>query len=622
MNNPYLHDLHEKALSLPIEPGVYIMKNAQGKIIYIGKAKILKNRVTSYFRSVEKHLPKVYRMVENVKDFEYIVTDSEFEALILECSMIKLHSPKYNILLKDDKGYNYIRINPQEYSRITAAKQKNEEGQYLGPYTSSFVVKQTVDEANKVFMLPTCSRRFPQEIGKGRPCLNYYIKQCSGLCRGKITLEEHQNTVSEALDFIRGGGAASIKRLSEKMEQAAEELQFELAAYYRDRINAIHKITEEQKVIFAGNKSLDVIALVKNEEEASVGILKFRDGRLTDKEDIPLGAVGDHEEALSEFITGYYYTRQDVPTQVWLDSPAGDMELLEQFLREQAGRKVELSVPSRGEGRRLVEMARNNAAQAVARVHKRSGREIAALDQLGRLLGLAKPPAYIEAYDISNIGSSTIVGGMVAFENGRPLKSAYRKFKINDLVQTDDYAAMCQMLSRRLAHYEEEKESGQGFGRLPDLILLDGGKGHVSVVTPVVRSMGFQIPIFGMVKDDRHRTRAIAANGGEIALSSLRQAFTLVAAIQEEVHRYSIGFSRQRHKTTSFELSLSKAPGIGETRARNLYKQFRTFTAIQNASVQELAKVKGMNQRAAQELYDHLHDGVDSMAETSDNEPM
>ncbi len=610
MNNPNLSLLRDKAARLPLEPGVYIMKDKSGQIIYVGKAKLLRNRVSSYFRSVEKHLPKVYRMVEHVQDFEFIVTDSEFEALILECSLIKQHTPKYNILLKDDKGYSYIKVWPKRYSRLAAALQKGEEGDYLGPYISSYVVKQTVDEANKVFKLPTCGRKFPEEIGKGRPCLNYHIKQCMGVCRGNITEEEYNAVLADALDFIRDGGAKSIKILTEKMEEAAENLEFERAARYRDRIRAIGRIAEQQKVVSIKQDSLDVIATVQSGDDLWAGILCFRGGRLVDKKDLKLGGVGSQDELLSGLLSGYYYKRGDIPKKIYTDAECADKALLESWLSGEAGHKVELSVPRRGEGVRLVEMARNNAAQTAALALRRGGRELAALDELGRLLGLESPPAYIEAYDISNIGSDTIVGGMVVFCDGKPLKAAYRKFSIRETVGTpDDYASMCEMLRRRFEEYAKAAENGitVGFGRMPDLILLDGGKGHVGAVLPLLRGMGVTVPVFGMVKDDRHRTRAIAADGGELSMTSLRAAFNLVTSIQDEVHRYSISYSRAKHQTSSLELRLEAAPGIGPARARALYLRFRSMKAVSAASVDELATTPGMNRSAAERLYNYLH---------------
>ncbi|MBC8584583.1 excinuclease ABC subunit UvrC [Youxingia wuxianensis] len=608
MDGQKIKKLSEKAKKLPLLPGVYIMKNRAGEIIYIGKAKALKNRVSSYFRSVEKHLPKVYKMVENVEDFDYIVTDSEFEALVLECSMIKLHSPKYNILLKDDKGYSYIKVTPAPYSRLKAVLQKeDDQAEYIGPYMSSFVVKQTVEEANKVFKLPTCNRKFPQEFRKGRPCLNFHIKQCMGVCKGKISQKDYDEIFAQALEYIKGGGSRSIEAMRRQMEIYAENLQFEKAAQLRDRLKAISKINEQQKVVFASSPEQDIIALQQGENETCAVVLKFRQERLVDKEDFILGGVGNLQESRLEFLLRYYTTRQDIPKKIQLDGEMEDIDIVSQLLSEQAGHKVEVHIPKRGEQLKLVEMAKTNAAEKLSQRTQRTGREVAVLDELARLLGLPKPPGYIEAYDISNIGSETVVGGMIVFENGHPLRKAYRKFNIKTVAGTDDYASMSEVLSRRFQRYLNPQQQDEAFDRLPDLILLDGGKGHVSVITPLLRGMGINVPVFGMVKDDKHRTRAIAAGGGEIAINSSRSAFTLISSIQEEVHRYSIAFSRGRHQKSSFEMSLTKCPRIGQERAAQIYKHFKTIKAIKSATAQELAQVKGMTRPAAEKLYEFLH---------------
>ncbi|MCI5801193.1 MAG: excinuclease ABC subunit UvrC [Oscillospiraceae bacterium] len=606
MNNPRLPYLREKVRLLPKEPGVYLMRDKNDRIIYVGKAKALKNRVSSYFRSVEKHTEKVYKMVENVYDFNTIVTDSEFEALVLECSLIKQHAPKYNILLKDDKGYHYIKVtDPEGWSRIQAAMQRQEDdARYIGPYISSYVVRQTVEEANRAFQLPTCSRRFPQDFKKTRPCLNFYIKQCMGVCRGKIPLPEYREQVSEALDFIRGGSAKSIERLTGMMEQASGEMEFEKAAAYRDRIRAIQKITEHQKVVFSKTPEQDVVSFAQTDRMTAAAVLKFREERLVDKEDFLLPEAGELSALRREFLMGYYDA--DIPKVIAVDGEVEDRELLERLFSEKAGRKVSVSLPQRGDNARLVEMAKNNAAQRLAQETARSNRDVAALDDLARLLGLSRPPVYIEAYDISNIGAGTVVAGMAAFENGKPKKDAYKKFNLRGFEAPDDYACMREVISRRFSHYEEEKETGRGFGRLPDLILLDGGRGHVAAVRPVLEGMGFDIPVFGMVKDDRHRTRAIARDGGEIAISAQKGAFDLVTRIQDEVHRFAITYSRSKHRKSSLELTLTRAPGIGPARARELYRRFKTLRAMREATVDQLAGTPGMTRPAAEALHRYL----------------
>ncbi len=628
MDNPRLEYLREKVKKLPLQPGIYIMKDKKGQIIYIGKAKALKNRVSSYFRSVEKHTPKVYRMVENVWDFEYIVTSSEFEALVLECSFIKQHTPKYNILLKDDKGYHYIRVGGGEYGKITACHQPQKDGaRYLGPYISGYVVKQTVDEVNKVFLLPTCNRNFPQEIGKQRPCLNYHIKQCMAPCSGKISPQEYAEALEEAVSFLKGSSANIQKILTQKMMQAAEAMQYEKAARYRDRIRAIQGLAENQKVVSIRYEEEDVIALVQSSVKCCAVVLQFRDYRLVDKEYFMLDELSEFaqnasltdskeqavepmmQELRTQFVLRYYDMKQQVPKAVVLDGPPSCQQELEEYLCQKAQRSVQLLLPQKGDQMKLLQMAKENASQQIAEQTRRTSREISALDELARLLGLHQVPNYIEAYDISNIGSETIVAGMVVFEGGRPLKGAYRKFSVRSVVgKPDDYASMREVLTRRLERYEQHKQEGVGFGRLPDLILLDGGRGHVAAVKPLVRQMGFDIPIFGMAKDDRHRTRSIATEDGELSVSSFRAAFDLLTSIQDEVHRFSIGYSRSKHASRAMESVLRSVEGIGEKRAKNLFLRFRTLKAMEAATVEQLEETPGMTHLTALNLYRYLHE--------------
>lgn len=628
MDNPRLEYLREKVKKLPLQPGIYIMKDKKGQIIYIGKAKALKNRVSSYFRSVEKHTPKVYRMVENVWDFEYIVTSSEFEALVLECSFIKQHTPKYNILLKDDKGYHYIRVGGGEYGKITACHQPQKDGaRYLGPYISGYVVKQTVYEVNKVFLLPTCNRNFPQEIGKQRPCLNYHIKQCMAPCSGKISPQEYAEALEEAVSFLKGSSANIQKILTQKMMQAAEAMQYEKAARYRDRIRAIQGLAENQKVVSIRYEEEDVIALVQSSVKCCAVVLQFRDYRLVDKEYFMLDELSEFaqnasltdskeqavepmmQELRTQFVLRYYDMKQQVPKAVVLDGPPSCQQELEEYLCQKAQRSVQLLLPQKGDQMKLLQMAKENASQQIAEQTRRTSREISALDELARLLGLHQVPNYIEAYDISNIGSETIVAGMVVFEGGRPLKGAYRKFSVRSVVgKPDDYASMREVLTRRLERYEQHKQEGVGFGRLPDLILLDGGRGHVAAVKPLVRQMGFDIPIFGMAKDDRHRTRTIATEDGELSVSSFRAAFDLLTSIQDEVHRFSIGYSRSKHASRAMESVLRSVEGIGEKRAKNLFLRFRTLKAMEAATVEQLEETPGMTHLTALNLYRYLHE--------------
>ena len=601
-------ELRTRAMRLPLSPGVYLMHDKTGKIIYVGKAKALKNRVSQYFGSEKNHDAKVRRMVANVDTFEYILTDSEFEALVLECSLIKQYSPKYNILLKDDKGYHYIRVSSGPWPRISEAKRIADDGaEYIGPYISSWSVRQSVDEAQKIFRLPSCSRKFPKDIGKGRPCLYYYIKQCCAPCREKIREEEYRESVADALEFLRGGSAKSIRALTEKMNEAAEKLEFERAARLRDRIAAIRKMGARQKVVASRIKEQDVIALTQGSEKSCFEVFRFQNGRLCDRETFLIGEVGDAKEARGEFLERYYSMRSRIPPRVSLDGPSENEALLSRWLTEKAGKKVTLVVPQKGEQAQLVQMCRSNAAEQLAQTMGRTGREASALDELAHLLGLSEPPAYIEAYDISNLAGGENVAGMVVFENGRPLRSAYRKFKIRTVTGQDDYASLREVISRRLEEYRKKKDTGEGFGRLPDLILLDGGKGQVSAVRPVLEESGLQIPLFGMVKDDRHRTRAIAKDGGEIAINSSRSAFTLVSSIQEEVHRFAIGYHRQARKKAAISSSLTEIAGVGPTRAKSLLRHFQTIAALRSADAEEIAKVPGMTKPVAERVYFAFH---------------
>ena len=598
--------LRKKAMSLPLLPGVYIMKNADGEIIYIGKAKALKNRVSQYFGSQNRHPIKVRKMVENVDRFDYIVTGSEFEALVLECSLIKQHSPKYNILLKDDKGYSYIRISEGEYRKISAVFNKKDDGsEYIGPYLSSYSVRQSVDAANKIFKLPQCNKVFPRDFGKSRPCLNYYISQCCGLCTGKIKKSDYDEAVDGAIAFLKGDSRDIIADLRAKMEKAAEELDFEQAAKLRDRINSIERIKEKQKVVYKSVEEQDVFATADIDGSVCLAVLRFSNGRLFDSEHFFFDDPGDKEGMRSDFITSYYSMRDNIPKRVTVDGEVADRELLEQWLSEKKGKKVTVFVPARGEQLEIVNMCRKNAEEKLAIKKGRTGREIAVLDELKDLLGLKKTPEYIESYDISHTAGQDSVAGMIVFKGGKPYRKAYKRFSIKSFDGNDDYRAMNEVLTRRFSEYEKSKDSTEGFGKLPDLILLDGGVGQVHAVEPVLREFGLKIPLFGMVKDNRHRTRAISGDGGEIAINSKRQVFTLVSEIQNEVHRFSVAYHHQKHAKRGLSLSLTEIEGVGEKRASALLKYFKTITAIKNAEVDELSKAPGITSAVAQNIYDY-----------------
>ena len=604
MSGDRLTALRQKAMALPLQPGVYIMKDAADHIIYIGKAKKLKNRVSQYFGSDQNHTEKVRQMVAHVDHFDYIVVNSEFEALVLECSLIKQHRPKYNILLKDDKGYHYIRVSPPPYSRLSEAKQTAEDGaRYIGPFMSSYAVKQAVDEANKIFRLSTCGRPLAYGRRSGeRPCLNHHIGQCCAPCTGRVDPEEYGERVNAAVEFLTQGSARTMAALQQRMEQAAEQLDFEQAARLRDRIRAIRAMSQRQNVVLSRVEEQDVIALTQGSGVACFEVFRFTGGRLRDQEHFLLDETADAAELRTAFLQRYYTMRDQVPPQVTLDGPVEDAPLLERWLSEKAGRRVHIVQPKIGDQARLIELCRHNAAEHIARQVGVTGRETAALEDIRQLLGLAHTPAYIECYDISHTAGQDAVAGMVVYENGRPLRSAYRRFRIQAAGAADDYGAMAEVLTRRLAEYAAHAEESVGFGRRPDLILLDGGEGQVSAVQPVMQRAGLDIPVFGLVKDDRHRTRAIALAGGEIAIQQKRAAFTLLSGIQEEVHRYAITYHRERRKKSTISTALLEIEGIGPARAKALLRQFGSLSAIRRASVEELLLVKGMTRPAAEAI--------------------
>ncbi len=603
--NEKLPLLRKKAMSLPLLPGVYIMKNSKNEIIYIGKAKKLKNRVSQYFGSQNNHSIKVRKMVENVNDFDYIVTDSEFEALVLECSLIKQHTPKYNILLKDDKGYSYIEISGDKYKKISAVLQKsNKSGvEYIGPFTSSYSVKQSVDTANKIFKLYQCNKSFPRDFRKSRPCLNYYISQCCGVCTGKVSEKEYSESFNQALKFLRGDTQDVINELSEKMTAASENLDFENAAKFRDKINAINKMKDKQKVVFGNIRQQDVFASAENNGTTCLEVLRFNDNKLYDSEHFFFESSDESEELQrTEYITSFYGIRDNIPKRITLEGEVEDSELLEKWLSEKKGQKVEIFVPSRnGIQAEIVKMCKENAIEKLALHQGKSGKTVAVLEELQNLLGLKKTPEYIESYDISHTAGSDAVGGMVVFKDGKPYKKAYRHFAIKSF-SNDDYGSMNEVLTRRFNEYFLHKDQEEGFGKLPDLILLDGGQGQVNAVLPVLKEFGLDISVFGMVKDGKHRTRAIAYDGGEIEINSKRQVFTLISDIQNEVHRFSIEYHHKKHQKNGMSLSLTKINGIGQAKAKALLKHFKTISAIKNATAEELMQVKGINKELAENI--------------------
>lgn len=602
-------ELYEKACALPLLPGIYIIRDKSGTIIYIGKAKRLRTRVSQYFRAGVPHEEKVTRMVEAAFEFDVIVTATENEALLLEASQIKTHKPKYNILLKDDKGYKYIKISGDEWPRITSEYKKEKDGaDYIGPYMSGFAVNNLVQTTCDSFLLPRCTRRFPQDFGKARPCLYAHIGKCMAVCTGKVKHKTYLETIETATSLIKGSKSGIIKMMEERMEEAAENLEFEKAALLRDQITAIQRMDENQTVIREGEKDLDVIAFAKAPSAACAAVLRFRGGRLCDKREFIFHGTSTTEALQDEFLSRYYLENEaDIPKVIAVEAELPEQDALQQVLSEKHGSKVRIYTPERGAAAKQVQTAYVNAVERLARESGRTRREEKTLDELAGLLGLEATPAIIESYDISNWGDGTSVCGMVVFENGKPKKSGYRRFKIKSVLGTDDYASMTEALLRRAAEYDSGAK-GQ-FGQKPDLILLDGGRGQVSAGAAALKDTGLAgVPLFGMVKDNHHRTRGIITqNGEEIALSMHRGPFTFVTAIQDETHRFAIDYQRRAAKGKTFSSTLTSIPGVGPATAKALMAHFKTLRAISEAPKEELNKAKGVNKKAAEAVYNHFH---------------
>ena len=601
--------LWEKAKMLPLLPGVYIIRDKEGQIIYIGKAKRLRTRVSQYFREGVPHDAKVTKMISHAFEFDVIVTQSEFEALVLECSQIKQHKPKYNILLKDDKGYSYVKVTREKWPRLSAALQKDDENaDYYGPFTSSFAVREMVEAASDVFRLPRCTRRFPQDIGKGRPCLNAHIGKCMAVCSGKIRNEDYREAVESALHMIRHGQADIMKTLKARMEDAAGRLDFERAALIRDQLAAIEKVSRGQKVVRSEVAEQDVIAFAGSANAVCAAILRFREGRLADKREFLFQDTQDIAALRDEFLPRYYLEDTEfIPKSIAVDEAPAGAQHLQRLLSETKGAKVQLYVPQRGDTKKLVEMARTNAFERLARESGRYAREQRALDETAHLLGLAAPPRVIESYDISNWGDGTSVAGMVVFEDGKPKKAGYRRFKMHTVPGTDDYASMAETLARRAAEYE--KGINSQFKIKPDLLLIDGGRGQVAAVRAALAGTRLaDVPVFGMVKDSKHRTRGLVdAAGREIALAMHRGPFTFITSIQDETHRWANDYRRRLQKGRAYSSTLEAVPGVGPATAKALLAHFKTVGAVRAASLDELCAAKGVSKRAASAVWNAFH---------------
>lgn len=601
--------LWEKAKMLPLLPGVYIIRDKEGQIIYIGKAKRLRTRVSQYFREGVPHDAKVTKMISHAFEFDVIVTQSEFEALVLECSQIKQHKPKYNILLKDDKGYSYVKVTREKWPRLSAALQKDDENaDYYGPFTSSFAVREMVEAASDVFRLPRCTRRFPQDIGKGRPCLNAHIGKCMAVCSGKIRNEDYREAVESALHMIRHGQADIMKTLKARMKDAAGRLDFERAALIRDQLAAIEKVSRGQKVVRSEVAEQDVIAFAGSANAVCAAILRFREGRLADKREFLFHDTQDIAALRDEFLPRYYLEDTEfIPKSIAVDEAPAGAQHLQRLLSETKGAKVQLYVPQRGDTKKLVEMARTNAFERLARESGRYAREQRALDETAHLLGLAAPPRVIESYDISNWGDGTSVAGMVVFEDGKPKKAGYRRFKMHTVPGTDDYASMAETLARRAAEYE--KGTNSQFKIKPDLLLIDGGRGQVAAVCAALAGTRLAgVPVFGMVKDSKHRTRGLVdAAGREIALAMHRGPFTFITSIQDETHRWANDYRRRLQKGRAYSSTLEAVPGVGPATAKALLAHFKTVGAVRAASLDELCAAKGVSKRAASAVWNAFH---------------
>ena len=611
-------ELYQKACMLPLLPGVYIIRDKKDEIIYIGKAKRLRVRVSQYFREGVPHDNKVTQMIAHADHFDIIVCQSEFEALVLEASQIKAHQPKYNILLKDGKGYSYIKVTKEEWPRLSFALQKEEDGaEYIGPYTSAFAAREMAETAMDVFRLPRCAKRFPQDLGKGRPCLNAHIGKCMGVCSGKISQEDYNQAVRGAVRLIRYGKKEILKSLQQRMEEAAERLEFETAALLRDQIAAIQKLSAGQKVVVDPSLEMDVVALAGTPSSVCAAVLRFREGRLTDKREFVFHDTADLEAVREEFLPRYYLDDEEqVPRIIAVDAMPASGEALREALSKKRGSEVQLYVPQRGDKAQLIEMARTNAVERLARESGRYAREEKLLDELAALLGLSAPPRRIESYDISNWGDASSVCGMVSFQDGKPYKAGYRRFQIRSVAGTDDYASLAETVARRAAEYEKYAalaEAGQpsdnAFGCKPDLLLMDGGRGQVTAAKQALAGTALaDVPLYGMVKDNRHRTRAIVdAEGREIVLQMNRGVFTLVTAIQDETHRYANAYRKQQMKKKSYAVSLTGVPGVGPKLAKALLNQFGSVGAVRQASAEELAKTPGVGPKLAESIYAYFH---------------
>ena len=597
-------ELKEKALSLPYAPGVYIMRDKADKVIYVGKAKKLKNRVSQYFQDTASHTPKTRMMVSKIDHFDTIVAASEFEALVLECSLIKRYLPKYNILLKDDKGYPYLRLNMKDvYPRITLVSKTADDGaSYYGPFGSRGVTQDVMEAIQLTLKLPGCHKQFPRDIGKERPCLNYHMNQCAGWCQENKTCTEYRQTMEQARQLLQGNYKQVADSIRKQMLSAAENLEFELAASLRDRLNAVESLGQKQLVTAGTLADTDVVGYGETETKACFAVLHFSNGNLLDKEYEIFQRPDDKAEAVSSLMKQFYLSRGLAPKIVLLPFALEDSELFSQLMEQRFGRSSRLRIPQRGDNVRLVELANKNALEEAERATGKEERTSAVLSMIGKMLSI-EPPNRIESYDISNISGTDIVGGMVVFQSGKPKRSDYKRFKLEGLTGQDDYGSMRQVLLRRFTHYLSEDK---GFSEKPDLLLIDGGTVHARVAADALRELGLTLPVFGMVKDDRHRTRALVTpEGKEISMETNQTVFSLIGNIQEETHRFAITYHRQLRSKRLRYSELDGIPGIGPKRKQQLLRQFKSLSAIAQATLPELERL--LPKDAAAAVYSHFH---------------
>lgn len=619
-----MFQIEEELKKLPGQPGVYIMHDAKDAIIYVGKAISLKNRVRQYFQSSRDKTAKIRQMVSKIARFEYIVTDSELEALVLECNLIKEHRPRYNTMLKDDKTYPYIKVTAsEEYPRILFSRQmKKDKNKYFGPFTSAGAVKDTIELIRKIYRIRACSRKLPQDMGKDRPCLYYHIHQCDAPCQGYISQADYQKSVKQAVGFLNGQYEPVMKYLEEKMRTASETMEFEKAIEYRDLLDSVRKVAQKQKITSQSMEDRDIIAMAKDERDAVVQVFFVRDGKLIGREHFHMNLTGSESKAeiLNSFVKQFYAGTPFVPHEIWVQEELEDAEVIASFLTARRGQKVRFVVPKMGEKERLVELAEKNAKMVLSQDKEKIKREelrtIGAMNQIGSWIGLSGIKR-VEAYDISNISGFESVGSMIVYENGRPKRNDYRKFRIRTVQGPNDYASMREVMLRRFSHGLEETKKLQAeggdlamgsFTRFPDLLMMDGGRGQVNIALEVLRELQLEIPVCGMVKDDNHRTRGLYYQNVEIPIDRHSEGFQLITRIQDEAHRFAIEYHRSLRGKEQVRSVLDDIKGIGPARRKSLMRTFKTIEAVREASVEELEAAPQMNRAAAEAVYIFFRD--------------